>query len=402
MKKLRIWAFCAALAACVLVLAWVRPVPRPLPGPAAAGTPLRIMVATDLHYISPRVTDFGALFMRTVVNGDGKLSERSGEIVDGLIRTALKERPDALVLSGDLTFNGERKSLEDLTEKLRAVQEAGIPVLVLPGNHDVGYLFAYRYAGETAYYAQNITQSAFAELCAEFGYESALSRDEGSFSYVYELAEDFRLLFLDANTAVDRGKLSQETLAWAKEQLEAARAAGAAVISVSHQNVLRQSERLYKGYVIGNSRETAQLLREYGVSVHLSGHSHIQHSASVDGLTDYCTGCLSLAPLRYAMVEIDEERQIRYRPQSLGILQREAEERFTANVRRQLAEELAALGLLREQQEAMIVFAAQLNLNYFAGTVDAERFLADPAWTLWESLGEDSFWLEYMRSMLGA
>lgn len=370
--------------------------------PVEAGTPLRIMVATDLHYISPRINDNGPRFMRAVESGDGKLSEYCEQIVDELIRTAIREKPDALVLTGDLTFNGEKDSLEDLAEKLWAVQEAGVPVLVLPGNHDVGYPFAFAYAGEDAYWAANISQPDFTEICGPFGYDGALSRDAASFSYMYGLAEDCRLLFLDANTADGRGGLKEETLQWAQAQLQAANEAGTAVISVSHQNVLAQSEMLSSGYVIKNCRKTAALLREYGVSTHLSGHSHIQHSAAKDGLTDYCTGCLSLFPLRYAVLELDEARNVSYGTGHLAILQEEAAERMISSNRAKIVERMAGLDIPEEEAEQMADFAARLNLDYFAGQVDAEAARADPAWALWEKYGTGNFWLPYMQSMLGS
>ncbi|WP_287895528.1 metallophosphoesterase [Clostridium sp.] len=52
------------------------------------------------------------------------------------VRTA---HPSALVLSGDLSQNGEKANHEALAEKLERVQAAGIPVLVIPGNHDINH-----------------------------------------------------------------------------------------------------------------------------------------------------------------------------------------------------------------------------------------------------------------------
>ena len=398
MKNLIRCALCALLlAACLPALALLT---RPPALPKGAGEPLRLMIATDLHYISPRINDNGPRFMRGVEAGDGKLSEHCEEIVQSLLLTALTERPDALLLTGDLSFNGELESLLDLAEKLQELQEAGIPVLVLPGNHDIGYSFAFAYEGEDAYWATNISQPAFAEICGDFGYDAALSRDKVSFSYMYELAEDCRLLFLDANTADNRGGLKAETLEWAEEQLRAARAAGATVISVSHQNLLAQSEMLYNGYVIKNANKTAKLLREYGVSTHLSGHSHIQHSVTEDGLTDYCTGCLSLYPLRYAMIELDGARNLRYSTGHLPILQEEAAARMIGSNRAKLMARLAPLELPEDQAALMANFAARLNMAYFAGEVDGEAARADPAWALWEQLGDESFWMPYLLSML--
>ena len=377
------------------------PEPIPLPEePAPAGEPLRLIVATDLHYISPRISDFGAAFMKAMSNGDGKLSECAEAIVDELVRVTLAERPSALVLCGDLTYNGEQASLGDLLEKLRTVQNAGIPVLLLPGNHDIGSHFAFSFEGDTAYYATNISQPDFLAACREFGYDRALARDEGSFSYVYALAEDCRLLFLDANTVDKRGGIREETLAWAEEQLAEAQVAGATVITVTHQNLLRQNSMLYNGYVLSNAKSTEKLLRQYGVQTTLSGHSHHQHKVTEEGLTDYCTGSLSVAPLMYASVEIDELRAVSYRQEHLTILQEAARERMWQSGMSKIAGRVAELELDEETQTRMTDFAVGLNLDFFAGMVDAEAARADPAWALWEKYGTDISWLPYMRSML--
>lgn len=374
--------------------------PAALPGPAKAGSPLRLMVATDPHYLSPKLTDGGEFFMQTVERGDGKLVERMDAVVDALVDRALELRPDALLLTGDLTFNGERESLLNLAEKLRRVQAGGVPVLLLPGNHDIGSLFAARYEGGTAYLTTNISQKDFREICSAFGLEQALAADESSFSYVYELAEDLRLLFLDANTAGAGGKLREETLSWAAEQLRAAQDAGAQVISVTHQNMLPQSELLNKGYVIGNWKEALAILREGGVKTNLSGHSHFLHAAEEDGFTDYCTEALSLTPLRYALVELDSGRNLSYRTESLPLLQREAAERFDACSRVKLEPAIAALSPPEAREAEMLDFAVELNRAYFTGELDGDRARSDPRWALWQAYGEGSFWMEYMESML--
>ncbi len=401
MKK-RNWLCLLAALFLVLALGCLAALkqPKALPGPAGAGRPLRLVVATDLHYLSPRLTDGGSFFTQTVERGDGKLVEYMDTVVDALIDRVLELKPDALVLTGDLTFNGERESLLDLTEKLRRAQEGGIPVLVLPGNHDIGAIFACRFEGDTAYQTTNISQGDFRDLCAEFGPDRALAADESSFSYVYELAEDLRLLFLDANAAGAGGKLKEETLQWAREQLGAAEEAGAQVISVTHQNLLPQNALLNKNYVVGNRKEVLELLRAGGVRTNLSGHSHILHASEEDGFTDYCTEALSLTPLRYALVELDGERNVSYRAESLPLLQREARERFDGCSRVKLEPTVQALELPEEQASQMLEFAVELNRQYFTGELDQAAALADPRWALWKQLGEGSFWLDYMESMI--
>ena len=269
------------------VSSWQQIQPRP------AGTPLTIWIATDLHYLSEDLTDEGTLFLSTMENGDGKLTECTPEILDEFVAQVLKARPDALILSGDLTFNGERKSLEDLTEKLNEVQDAGIPVLVIPGNHDIDYPLAFDYEGDSYTMAENITMDSFRQICGGLGYDMAMSRDESSFSYMYQLAEDVQILMLDGNTSEAPGAMGEDTLDWAEKQLKAARENERMVFSVSHQNVLPQNQLLYYGFAFYNYEDVAALLQKYGVTANFSGHSHIQHVSQDQGLKDYATGALS-------------------------------------------------------------------------------------------------------------
>lgn len=97
--------------------------------------PTKILVATDIHYLSPSLNDHGACFEKTILNGDGKALAYIDELTDALVEQVIREKPAALILSGDLTLNGEKQSHLDLAQKLRSITDCGIPVLVLPGNH---------------------------------------------------------------------------------------------------------------------------------------------------------------------------------------------------------------------------------------------------------------------------
>ena len=96
-----------------------------------------LAVAADLHYISPALTDGGAAFSALVDEGDGKLMHEIEALSEAFLDEVIALRPEALLLLGDLTFNGALESHRALAEKLRRVEEAGVPVLVTTGNHDL-------------------------------------------------------------------------------------------------------------------------------------------------------------------------------------------------------------------------------------------------------------------------
>lgn len=142
----------------------------------------------------------------------------------------IEEHPSALVLSGDITMNGEKINHEELARGLMRVQDAGIPVLIVPGNHDINNPHAAVYFGEEKAETDPVTPEEFYNIYHMYGYDQAISRDDASLSYVYQLDERNRLLMLDTCQYEPKnmveGQLKVETLRWADEQLKKARKMG--------------------------------------------------------------------------------------------------------------------------------------------------------------------------------
>ena len=145
--------------------------------------PLTLAAATDLHYIAPELTDGGECFTRLVENADGKAMAYCEEITDAFVSQVTGEKPDALILTGDLTFNGAKASHEALAAKLSFIENAGIPVLVIPGNHDLNSTMAASFQGRSYTLVDSVDAGQFAEIYGDFGYREALARDKASLSY---------------------------------------------------------------------------------------------------------------------------------------------------------------------------------------------------------------------------
>ena len=76
--------------------------------------------------------------------------EYGWEVMDAFLDDMKEEDPDLLILSGDLTLDGEKASHEELAELLEGLSEAGIEVAVIPGNHDINNPDARRYTADGA------------------------------------------------------------------------------------------------------------------------------------------------------------------------------------------------------------------------------------------------------------
>ena len=269
----------------------------------SASADYRIAVASDPHYIAPGLTDGGLYYQNVLASGDSKFMPYSEEILDAFVEELLtaEEVPDALLLTGDLTFNGAVMSHEALAEKLRPLKEAGIRVLVTTGNHDVYNLNAARFEGESFTRVPFATTELFREIYGDFGFDDAVSTAPDSLSYMAALGDRLRVLVLDFNTLEHFYGISEETLAWAEEQLRTAEREGVPVIAAGHQNLFQHS-LFYDGYVIAGAERLADLLRTYGVRLFLSGHLHIQHIRTEGDLTEITSSALCSWPCQYGML----------------------------------------------------------------------------------------------------
>lgn len=370
--------------------------------------PLKLAVMADIHYLVPTLTDHGACFERAIQNADGKVMDYTEELAEAFTEQMLREKPDALLIAGDLTFNGEADSHRALAEKLRRVADAGVLVLVLPGNHDLNNPMAVRYRGDGYEPVRSMSGEEFAKLYAPFGYDAEISRDDASLSYAAELAPGLRVLFVDANTADAPGSIKPETLHWAEAQLNAARKAGARVLGVSHQSLLEHNAIFTAGFTAQNGEALAALYEKYGVLCNLCGHLHIQHRMeSNGGLSEIITSSLAVAPDQYGILTVSNagmtyrtetvdvaawaDAQGRTDPELLDFAGY-SERFFRESSRRQAMEELTG----NPDAGKLADFFAAVNAAYFAGRLDTlDRDAA--LWQAWSAQG--GFLSVYLQSI---
>ncbi len=352
--------------------------------------PVTIVQATDLHALAPELTDGGPYFTNLVENADGKFMPKIRKIVEGFVQKALKLHPEVLILSGDLAFNGETQSHRWLSEQLRPLLEAGIKVLALPGNHDVNYPTAASFEGDSYTLVESPDGAAFAEIWKDFGYADALSRDEASLSYVYEVSPGLRLLLVDTNTPEEPGAVLRPTLDWIETQLKDAAEAGARVVSVTHQTILQHNRVFSDGFVITNRQKLHSLYQKYGVALNLCGHMHIQHAAASGCLTEIVTSALCVQPCQIGVLELTEEggsyRTELAAPEELSDA---AADFFDRNSRRQ--------GSAVTNDPELADYLVQLNRAYFSGRMDTV-LRSNDLLTRWKAA--DDFTGRYLESLL--
>ena len=366
-----------------------------------------LMVVTDLHYISPALTDHGAYFTTMIENGDGKLVHYCEALTDAFVRQVIEKQPDCLILSGDLTFNGARKSHEDLAMKLREIDRSGIPVYVLPGNHDLHRYSAASFSGDGYTRVDSITSQEFAEIYHDLGFDEAVFRDPYSLSYIAEPVPGIRILMLDTNTRSAVGSVTTSTLFWLQDALACAEQDGAKVIAVSHQNLYAHSSLFQKGYVLENADALLRLYDTYGVRANLSGHMHMQHTVTPEGKPpEIATSSLAVSPCQYGVITIGEGLA-QYHTERVDVdvwaKQQGKTDENLLSFRQYAADFFTATSLHQsgsegdEQARATAAWLSELNAAYFSGRMDTVDSQSEYAGYL---LGSGGFLSQYVSSML--
>ncbi|MBQ1374981.1 MAG: metallophosphoesterase [Clostridia bacterium] len=377
------------------------------------GRGLKIVTASDIHYLAPALMENRALFSRHVIEKDAKTVEYGDALTDAFISETARMRPDAVILSGDLSFNGEKESHLRLASKLSSLTREGIAVLVTTGNHDTENKKAASFSGADVSPAETVTTAGFAEIYGAFGPGIAKGRDRASLSYTYIL-RDTLIVMLDANSPACPCGISGDTLSWLEGELKSARREGMRVICVGHQNLFRHSI-FDRGYVMENAARLRALLSAYGVRLFLSGHMHIQHIMSEGGITEIATSALPVGACRYGLLTVTGD-SASYAARSADVsawahergegdinllsFSDYARRRMDEKTASQTAKELSGKPFTDGEKETMTRFAQEANFAYFSGGMKdlAERDPQGLAGALWERSG--TFTGRYLTSVI--
>lgn len=291
---------------------------------------LKILIATDIHYLAGELTDMGSGFLDMVEHGDGKVTNYIWQITEAFVETVIQEQPDLLILAGDLSLDGELKSHTEFAEYLEQIEMEGIPVAVIPGNHDINNAGAARFYDGKRVPAETTSPEQFSVIYQEFGYGEAISRDSESLSYVYPISDEVWGLMLDSCQYRDGrktgGMIDTETYDWIERQLDAAYEEGVMVLPVSHHNLLDQSQIYQDDCTIEHSEQLTELFVGWGVPLHLSGHLHVQHYTNSDpewggetGIYEIVTSSLATPPCQYGVLYYQDDGHFSYRTKIVDV-----------------------------------------------------------------------------------
>lgn len=307
---------------------------------------LKFAMLSDIHYISRRMV---------CDPNDSETLIHIATAERALLQAA--EEHDTLIITGDLTDEGDRYSHEDLAEFLRGLKARGKKIYVIFATHDFHHHKAFvRMHGDTQaqfketpwelpyFDTENVRYKDFVkpeysllteqqctpklvESCTpeeiwdiyrEFGRDQAISSDDGSFSYCVDLDENTRCLMLNDIFRNEEGLYDKSAtftpscFRWIKTEIEKAKEEGKFIFVCSHHPFMPSVPIHRLGTDNRNMRSPASghMLADMGINLAFTGHTHVNcvnflESAKGNLLCNVMTASVRFYPPTYRNIDLE-------------------------------------------------------------------------------------------------
>lgn len=309
---------------------------------------MKLYVMTDIHLYSKRN------WLSDPYKWERKATQMQMRESEDIIREAfdiiLKDTDtNTVLITGDLTDNGEINSHQDLIKIFEEYTQKGLRILLTTSTHDYRELKKTKFSkvdqnkGLSYGYDENYEYKPFLpcarrsdlrDYYAPYGLNDAISEHKESMSYVYDLDEKYRLIALNDDYLVgdkkSRRGLVENQIDWLLNQIKIAKEDEKTIVCFTHHPVLIPSP-IYKIIgsrdVIADNVTLANLLADNGVNVIYTGHSHIhdiEYHKSENGnlFYDISTGALVGSPPLMRKVEYLDDGKIDVKTVTINTLSR--------------------------------------------------------------------------------
>ena len=242
--------------------------------------PLTITVLTDTHYYCKENGTSGKAY--DIANSKSqKLLADSAEVLETAFEQIASDKESNIVLiSGDVTNNGELNAHAEFIEMLRRLKNNGKRVYVITATHDFrNHGFTDKYVGDEKLQTPTATRDMLFDMYREFGPDEAISVHRESMSYVVQLCDGYRLFALNDDTNRNgKSGFSDECFEWISERAKEARDKNQFIIAMTHHPLIAPSpiyEIIGRGDMLGDYKDRIGQLADIGVQFIFTGHTHI-------------------------------------------------------------------------------------------------------------------------------
>ncbi len=285
----------------------------------------RFAVLSDLHVFDTSLGSSGAAY-EAYIAADPKMLAQSEAILDAAIDGIAAQNVQFVLVAGDLTKDGEWVDHVRVTRHLARLEQHGVKALVIPGNHDINNSDAVTYLGDTTQPVPTVDPQMFRALYERFGYGQAIGQDSYSLSYVTEPVRGVWVMGLDSCRYEDSrqlgypvvgGRLKPQTMAWALNTIQEAKARGKQLVAFMHHGVNEHFPAepvIFADYLVENWADVSAQLAGAGLRVIFTGHYHSQDAAypmdstgsPIPTLSDVETSSLVMYPCAYRIATIED------------------------------------------------------------------------------------------------
>ena len=316
---------------------------------SAEQSTIRFGVLSDIHYFADSLKSDCEEYDEWLYNKHKEYDDTDALLdnaLDGILRNAVEDGATYVLIPGDMTKDGEKKSHEALAERLAEFEsETGIQVFVVPGNHDINNSKAITFENGYEEPAEMTSPEDFREIYADFGYADADSvfvpeagNKGGMLSYT-EVLGNYKLIAIDScmysedngaegDEHMTDGRIGDDLLEWILDECEDAKKRGLTIIGMQHHNLIPHmatEEATFWPFVVQEWIQIAEAYANAGMHFMFTGHLHINDvsshiSDSGEIIYDILTPTLTGYPNCYKIVDfVSDGRKVDFRMKTLDI-----------------------------------------------------------------------------------